>query len=193
MIKHLWVKVSLSLFIFILLPNAHAIECNAESPNLKKQGDEYYDIKGPVPLSHSQKTKISRLFSRLNGEQLEGKGTFTECTGPERIARKQTRDETIKGEASKDSTGKVTFRLEAYRVDKKTTRLETLRYFGNLNPHHISELTDNKLVVFTKLRKNNIFVEEITEFAFGDNSVRIEITRYIGGYFASHYVTKLRF
>lgn len=193
MIKHLWVKISLGLSIFILLPNAHAIECNAESPNLKKQGDAYYDIKGPAPLSRSQKTKISRLFSRLDGEQLEGKGTFTECTGPERIARKLSRDETIKAEISNDTAGKITLRLEAYQIDKKTTRLETLRYFGNLNPHHISELTNDKLVVYTKLRKNNIFIEEITEFAFMSNSVSIEITRYIGGHFASHYATKLRF
>lgn|GEM_PF-4563142 len=193
MIKHLWIKVILSLLVFILLPNAHAIECNAESPNLKKQGDAYYDIKGPAPLTRSQKKQISRLFSKLNGEQLEGKGTFTECTGPERIARKLTRHETLKGEISENSAGQITVRLEAYQISKKVTRLETLRYFGNLNPHHISELTNNKLVVYTKLRKNKIFIEEITEFNFENSLVSIEITRYNGGYFASHYVITLRF
>lgn len=193
MIKHFWIKTIFSLFIFTFLSNAYAIECNEESPNLKKQGNEYYDINGPDPLTRSQKNRISRLFSKLDGKQLEGEGSFTKCIGPERIARKVTESETLKGKVSEDSTGQITFRLEAYQIRKKATRLETLQFFGNNNPHHISELTDNKLVVYTKLRKNKIFIEEITEFIFNDGSINIKTTRYNGGHFAYQYVKNLHF
>lgn len=189
--KHFWIEAILSLFLFALLSNAHAIECNAESPNLKSQGDKYYDIEGAKPLTSSQKRSISRLFSKFDGERLEGKGTFTECIGAERIAREVSRHEMLEGEVSENTAGQITLRLEAYQTGNKTSRLETLRYFGNNNPHHISELTSNKLLVYTKLRTNKIFIEDITEFTFKGNSITIVTTRYIGGYFAYQYIKHL--
>ena len=173
-----------ALLLITLSQTASAINCNQESPNLKTQGEHYYDINSPKLLTRKQKNNISKLFKRFKSDKLRGKGSIIECKGTAKNAKEFITLETIDAGLKTHSDGKIVIKLESFIKKKKVTRNATLDYFGHMNQYHIDELTDNKLIISYKLRNNKIFNEEITELSFNKNTLTIKTTLYIGGYFA---------
>jgi len=194
--KNYWTKLPISVFLIIFSFNAHAVVCNEESSNHKIEGEGYFDIEEPSPLTRQQKDKISKLFSRFISERMEGNSTTTECIGPERTARKITKNEVIESaRISQQSDGKLTVKLELFSKAKNSTHSETLRYFGYNNLYHINKISDDNLVISYKLRRPGgagvIFIEALIDMTIKNKKLTITETRYIGGYFAVQLIREL--
>lgn len=197
MIKDYWVKLSMSIFLIIFSFNTYAVECNEESQSHKLEGDKYFDIEEASSLTRQQKDKISKLFLRFLNQRMEGDSTQIVCIGPERTARKITKNEVIENaRISQQSDGKLTVKLELFSKAKNSTHSETLRYFGYNNQYLVNNISDDNVVISYKLRKpasnGTIFIEEITDMNIGRKSLTITETRYIGGYFAVQHIRELR-
>jgi len=195
MIKIYWIKLFITIFSIIFSFNSYAVKCNEESPNHKKEGDSYFDIKEVAPFTRNQKAKISKLFSHLIDHRLTGKGSVIECTGTERTAKKISKNEKLSAKITQQSDGKLVITLESFSKSKKSKHNETLRYFGYNNQHHINKISNDNLVISYKLRKpgkkGQIFVEEITDLSIKNSNLVIKVSRYIGGYFAVQHTRKL--
>ena len=180
-----------AFLLMALSLNASGFTCNQESPNLKIEGKKYFDINEAKSLTRNQKSDISKLFKHFEGKKLTGNGSTSECKGSIKNAKKSTTFETLNAEIKQFSNGKIVISLNSFIKKKKTTRNEKLDYFGNNNHYHINELTNNKLVVSYKLRKQKIMNEEITEISVNYNTLTIKTTLYIGGHFGLQKTRKL--
>jgi len=194
--KNYWTKLPISVFLIIFSFNAYAVKCNEESPNHKLEGDKYFDIEEASSLTRQQKDKISKFFSRFINERMEGDSTQIECIGPERIAKKITKNEVIESaRISQQSDGKLIVKLELFSEVKNATHSETLRYFGYNNQYLINNISDDNLVISYKLRRPGgagvIFIEALIDMTIKNKKLTITETRYIGGYFAVQLIREL--
>jgi len=171
--------------------SATAIECNQQSPNYIKEGDAYFDIPQADPLSSQQQAEISRLFSAFQGRRLKGNGTVTECFGPEKSPRMVVTQEDISAEIQKLSGGKLVIGFEVSNRKKKVSHNETLKLFGDKNQYQLIELTNNELKLRSRLRIRKHMDEELVDISIKNNSLVIDVTRFVNGYFAVHNIRTL--
>lgn len=185
-------------FVFIAIsPDVFAVNCNDESPNLKKEGDSYYDVKDKGPLTRQQRSRIKELFSRFENKTLTGNRSFINCIGPESAAKKTTTKTEITATINQQSDGKIVIKVESFNRKRKTTEIINLSYFGNGDSGEIIKLTKNNLILRNKFRRSAYHApslhEEITEISVKKRALTIITTTYRSGYFASHSTIKLHY
>lgn len=190
MIRISWLNATILITIFLISKNSLAISCNAPSPNLIDEGDQYYEIEEAKPLTRKQKSAINNLFSSLKNRDLTGTNITTECEGTEANAHKVTTKGTLTGDISLTSDGRVTMSLIIYNSKNKTSLNETLEFFGSNNQYTIQDYSNKNLTLVSKLRKRrgkysaSILHEEIIDIHLDNGALIITTTRYINGYFA---------
>jgi len=184
----------LSIALVALSANSNAVECNEESPNMKIEGDDYYQMPQSKPLSRNDKALIRKIFSPLR-KTMKGMVVEVVCSQPEHLAKKIVEQKRVAADVSYFSGGEVTIQLEVEDVKKKTKSLQVLTFFNDNISHRVLGLTKGGVVVVSKVRKTNgrnggsHLVEEIAYMAVNKWQFDIEIIRYLNGYFAEsrHY------
>ena len=78
---------------------ARTIDCYEESPNLKKMGQNYFDLDKNIRIDRSDEKKIKAIQKSLKGKW---RGTIVEisCTGPDRSPRRKIEYGTVKASFS---------------------------------------------------------------------------------------------
>jgi hypothetical protein len=179
-------NIATAAMLMAVTMGAFAIECNQISPNLDKEGDAYFNIEKIKLPTKQQEAQISNLFSLFAGHRLHGYAISTECVGPEKHAKKKMTKELISAEIQELSEGALVIAVEFVNEKKKVSHSERLRYFGHNNPFKIVKLSNDSLVVISKLRINKALNEDITTISASGRSLTLTITRYRNGYFAYH-------
>lgn len=185
-------------FVFIAIsPDIFAVHCNDESPNLKKEGDSYYDIKDTGPLSSQQRSSVKELFSRFESKTLTGSRSFINCVGPEAGAKKTSTKTEITAIINQQPNGEIVLKIESFDRKKKTTGTINLSYFGHADSDEIIKLSKNNIILRSKFRRSAYHAptlhEEITEISVNNRALTIITTTYRSGHFASHSTIKLHY
>jgi len=172
--------------------------CGSESPNLKTQGDKYFEIDEARSLSRSGKKTVSKMFKLLKG-RWQGNKTYVECIGAEGEQKKETSQETVDAEMLLDSGGQLTITLDIFNPKKSVTYNDTLTYFSDNIPSMVEKLATNGFTSVSKRRRgpgarhgSSILMEEITEIKVNKKSVSVNIITYLNGYFSDKTSIKLR-
>ena len=185
--------LSLVFYSFSVL----AIECNDASPNLKKQGDKYFDINEAPKLTKQQINTLKKLVSSVK-KRVEGSSVITVCKGPVNQLTKEIIREKLSAKINLNSDGELTIDIEAYDLRKKITYPDSLDYFGKNSQYMIDELVESGFVVSRKIRKKTgrpgftTFVEDLTRLNVVNGKLTIRTFRYINGYFAEEHKREFR-
>ena len=185
-------KPLVALIILLSPISSYGITCDQESPNLKKQGDEYYELTKKQTLTKKQRNLVKKIFSRIDDKSIKGKTTTTVCIGPASASRKQQSNEIFEADSEISSDGSLKIILDVHNPKKGSSYKETLIYLSDKSPQEIKKITENELHLVSRYRKRrpgnirtgSIFTEEIIEMKLTGNTLEIKTTNYISGYFA---------
>jgi len=193
MIKRGYLIGVFSVVLVVLSIKANAVECNEESPYLKIEGDDYYQMLKTPDLSRQKKALIRKIFSPLR-KAMKGSVVEIVCSQPEHLAKKIVKRKKVAADVSYFSSGDVAIQLEVEDEEAKTSTLGVLTFFNKNVSHRVLGITESEVTVLSKVRKTNgrkggsHLVEEIAHIAVSKWRVDIEIVRYINGYFSeSHH------
>ncbi len=190
-----------TIFAFSLVlfsQSSLAVVCESESPNLKIEGDRYFEVEEARQLSRSGKKTVKSMFKLLKGNW-KGDKTYTQCIGAAGEQKKEISKETVEVETQLDSSGQLTFTLDVLNQREGITYNERLEYFSYNIPLMVNKLAVNGFTAVSKRRRGpgasrglSVLFEEITEVKVSKTSVSINIVAYLNGYFSEHTKIQLR-
>lgn len=187
-------KSNISLIITMLLSmliytkNVSAKDCYEKSPNLTTLKDKYYDVDTVKVLSDIEKTKLENLFDKIKGKW-EGESTYTECKGPDRAPRKESKNSAIVVKIKSNSIDNLLI-VAKKSYPNNITKYDGLELLGDLRISEFNFLNDNSLVFSERAFKKNDngssrFVETIYEITFNRKSLILIRNYYSNGVFVA--------
>ena len=172
----------------IYFNNAMAKDCYEKSPNFVALKDKYYDLDTTKELTRADKTKLNKLFDKIEGKW-EGDLTVTECTGPDRAPRKKIINGSIVVKIKPGTNDNFLIAAKKSYPDN-TIKYDGIEILGDMKIFDFDFLNDNELV-FTErnVMKNNNgiprYVENIYEIRFNRRSLVLIREYYSHGVFVS--------
>ncbi|OZG73332.1 hypothetical protein BTA51_09870 [Hahella sp. CCB-MM4] len=184
----------LSLVALLASKTTLAAECFAPSPNLQKEGDDYYELKKTYQWDSDESKLLEDIYRALEGDWT-GHVTEFECFGSDKNPRKKLAEASVEARITESTNLLFRMSTEKEYLSSKIVRNEVyhaynsrILYSGTVKPNYV-EGSDRMHIA--NARGGARLQEAVQSISLSGEQVSITRLIYINGYLAREEIYEL--